>query len=83
MMEIVAPLGIQTVTAQFRLVNHPHVVQIAFGYNMDPASEHCSLAVDRLAQFLKDVPGTEIVDAVDGVQPKCINMVFGDPVQGV
>ena len=76
MVEIVVPLGIQAVAAGFRGIDHPHVVQIAFGDNVDPPPECLALPVDSLGQFLKNMPGAEVVDAVDGVEPQGVNMVF-------
>ena len=35
MVKIIVPLGIQAVAAGFRATYHPHVVQIAFGNNID------------------------------------------------
>ena len=60
-----------------------NIVEIALGSEPGLTLKAPRLFLECLRQFVEDVASAEIVDAVDGVQPKRVDVIFGEPVQRV
>ncbi|OPY69912.1 MAG: hypothetical protein A4E62_01704 [Syntrophorhabdus sp. PtaU1.Bin002] len=82
-MEVVIPLGIETISAHLSRIDDPHIVQIALRDHVDISPQSRALTVDRFAQFLEKVVGAEVEDAMNGIDSQGINMKLCDPVEGV
>jgi hypothetical protein len=83
MVEVVVPLGVEPVAAELRRRDGAHVVEGAFGDDLYGPDEFPRLPVDRFGQLLENVPGPEIEDPVDGIDPQSVHVVLRHPVEGV
>ena len=68
MVEIVAPLRVESVTSRLRRIEQAHVVQIALGNDVHAAAEPPGLFVGRLLDLPQDVPRAAVIDRVDRVE---------------
>ena len=83
MVKIVIPLHIEAVASSGWRMDDTHVVQIAFSDHPNSPTQFLCLLLNSLPDVVQDVSGTEIEDAVDGVDSKTIHMIFRHPVEGV
>jgi hypothetical protein len=83
MVEIIVPLSIQSVSSLPWRLKDSNIVQIAFGDHHEVAAQLLCLAVNRVAQLMEDMPGTEIEDPVHGIEAEAIDMVLYHPVKGI
>ena len=83
MMKVVVPLGVKSVTTDGAGIDDADVFEIALGNDPGLALQALSLVMERFRQFVENMAGPEIVDAVDGIQAKSVDVILGEPVQGV
>jgi hypothetical protein len=81
--QIVIPLGIQSIASFLGRIDDPDVVKIAFGDHPNRTTQFLYLLVNGFPDFVQDVLGTKIEDAMDGVDSKTIDMIFRHPVKGI
>ena len=60
-----------------------NIIQIALGDQPGSTIQPAGLSLESFRQFVEDVTGAEVVDAVDGVEAKRVDVIFGQPVQRV
>ena len=81
--EVVRPVGVETVSAHFPSPHPARVVGVDFRDHECAPAQGVALRVDRLADLLRDVHRTQIHDPVGGVEPKPVQVILGDPVDRV
>ena len=69
MMNVIAPLGIESEAAQLPGTNHPRIVQVAFGNENQVPSKLGLQFVDFRRQLFKHVQGRQVDDRMNGIQP--------------
>src|ERR1700756_2257910 len=83
MMEIVVPLGMQTVAVRLARQHKSRVIQVAFGDEVHLASgllgEGLHLTPEQFEKWL----GVAVYDSVDGIQAESINMELLEPIEGI
>ena len=82
-MKVVVPLRIQAVASHRAGINDAYVFEIALRDHPGLALKPACLILKCLPQFLQDVTGAEVVDAVYGIQAKRIHVVFSKPIEGI
>ena len=82
-MKVVVPLGVKSVATDGARIDDADIFEIALGNDPGLALQTLSLVMERFRQFVENVAGPEIVDAVDGIQAKGVDVIFGEPVQGI
>ena len=82
-MEVVVPLCVESISALLGRRDHPRIVEGAFGDHEDLSPQSSGLNVHGLGEFPEDVVGAEIVDPVDRVQSKPVDMVLGHPIERI
>src|SRR3989337_2665343 len=83
MMEVVIPLGIQAIAAYLPGIDDPDIVQIALRNHIDFSAQHFRLSVHRFPEFFQEVSRAEIEYPMDRIDPKGIDMILRDPVEGI
>ena len=76
MMEVVVPLPVEPVPPLVKGVDQPDVVQVTLRNDMDLPAETLRLTVDLRGQFLQNMPGAEIEDTVNCVDPQRVQMIL-------
>src|SRR5215510_10243279 len=82
-MEIVAPLRVESPSPPTNIGDDSVVIEVTFGNDQDGPPQCSGLSMNSLTQLLHYVGRASVKDAVDRIQPQHINMVLGNPVQGV
>ncbi len=83
MVKIVVPLGVDGIAPGGTRIDNAHVFKIAFGNQPRFTPQTLCLGVKGFRKFLQDVARAEVVDAMDGVEPEGVHVIFGQPVQGI
>ncbi len=78
-MEVVAPLAIQAVTAPLGREQQARIVEVALGDDGERAAAARGHLVGRLLHGPQDVAGAEVVDGVDRIQPQAIEVKLLQP----
>ena len=60
-----------------------NIVEIAFGDDPCLAPELRGLFVKAIAKLGENVAGAEVENPVDGVQPKRVDVILGEPIERV
>ena len=82
-MEIVVPLGIQSISTKLLRANEPGVVQVTFGYDIDPAIQPLGLLVHSGGQFLQKMTCRKIENPVNRIEAQSIHAKFRYPIEGI
>ena len=83
MVKVVVPLRVERVAALGARINDANIFEVALGDQPSLAIQQLRLTLKGVRKFVEDVAGAEVVNAMDGVQAKRVNVVFGKPVQSV
>ena len=83
MVKIIAPLGIDSVAADLRRIDHPWIVQIALGDEPCLAPKQPRLLMKGRRHLAEYVSRAEVEDLVNRVEPQRVDVVFGQPVQSI
>src|SRR5579864_1282169 len=83
MMEVIAPLRVESVAAMSSIEEQPRVVQIAFCNELDGPPQLLRELVGRFLEFCQEMLGAEIEDAVDSIQAQGIKVVVFEPIQRI
>ena len=67
--EIVAPLSIQSITTGGWGTHDARIIEIAFGDEMERPALALSAICGGLGQFRQNMPGAEVVNGVNRIQP--------------
>src|SRR4030042_2046843 len=67
MVEIVTPLSIQAIASFGWRINDTHIIEVAFSDHPNMTTQFLCLLVNGFPDVAQDVLGTEIEDAMDGV----------------
>src|SRR5215469_7478123 len=81
MMEIVAPLRIQTIATRLLRQDEPRVVQVTLGNQVEWPFELLRLSLRCLFQLLKKRNGGKIANGMDGVQAQAIQVKIPLPIK--
>src|SRR5258708_2565029 len=79
-MEVVAPLGVEAVSAVRRVGDDAGVVQVALGDQVEWTIQSLGQVIDRGFQLRQEMAGAEIEDAVDGVQTEGVKVKVLQPI---
>ena len=83
MVKIVVPLRVERVAALGAWVDDADIFEVALGDQPGLALEPVRLIAESIRQFVENVTSAEVVDAMDGVQAKRVDVIFSKPIQGV
>src|ERR1700730_16983065 len=83
MVEVVVPLGVDPVTTNSRRINHPWIIQVALGNEPGLAPERARLALKSFGHSAKHMIRAEVVNPVNRVEPKRVDMILSQPVQRI
>src|SRR5258707_915101 len=83
MVKVIVPLRIESVSAQLRWPNDPGVVERALRDDIGAPIERRAFFVDGAAKLLHKVQGRVIENRMDGIETKRIDVVVGNPFEGV
>src|SRR5712692_3444604 len=82
-MKIIAPLCVEPPSSRADIGDDPAVVEITLGNDQDGPPQRSGLGVHSLTQFLQYMRRAGVTDAMDRIQAQGIDMILGDPVQGI
>ena len=82
-MEIVVPLGVQSITTELWRAHEPDVVQITLGNDIDPAIKPLGLLVHRRGQFLQKMEGGKVENPVNRIEAQGIQAKFRYPIKRI
>ena len=80
-MKILAPHAIQSPSSIHNTLNGADPLRFAFGHEDDRSV--AGGPSRRLGQFRHDMDGARVMECVDRVQPKAVQMKFLDPITSV
>ena len=83
MMEIVMPLGIERKATCGAGIDYPDIVEIALCDDPSLTPQEPCLSVEGFGEFVEDVMGTEVVNAMNGIQANGVDVIFGEPVKSI
>src|SRR5262245_52791020 len=83
MVKIVVPLAVESVSAYGRRIDDFRIVQGAFGNHDNLPVQRLGLRVNRRSDLLQNMVGAEVVDPVNRIESKGIDMVFGHPIESI
>src|SRR5262249_10669467 len=83
MMKIVRPLGVHTVPSEFRPLDDPDIVQVAFGDEIKLPSDFSRKVIRMFGQLLEEGFGAHVQDGMDRIEPEGIDVVLLKPVDRV
>src|SRR3954463_16655838 len=83
MMEVIAPLGVQTKPARLAPSDHARIIQVALGDQQLRATEAPFQTSNLLSQLLQEGERAPIDQGVDRVEPQGIEVKALQPVQRV
>src|SRR5215472_4296774 len=81
--EVIAPLSIDTIAAMGRIVKKAGVVQIAFGNQVKLAPDPLGELRGGIFEFSEEMTGAEVEDSVNSVESQCIEVELLEPVHGI
>ena len=81
MMEIISPHAIQAVAACIAWSNEPNFITLILG-DENHRAWRCHLT-HPFREFHQDMRGTVVTQVMGGIQPKSIDVVLADPVDGI
>ncbi len=82
-MKVIGPLRVHRITALLDGTEQPRIVQVALGDHLDEAAELERRAFHAFRERLGEMHRAEVVDAVNGVEPKRIHVELAHPVARV
>src|SRR4030095_5818673 len=83
MVKVIVPLCINSIASMTVWDENPNIIEITFRDDMNrPLQDFCR-SMDSHREFSDDMVGTEIINAMNGIQTQTVNMVFNEPIEGI
>ena len=79
MVDVIAPLSIETIAAHLRRANDPRIVQVALGDKNKMPPEMCFQINNFGRQLFQKRNGRSVDDCVHGIQAQSVDVIVAEP----
>src|ERR1700722_3996063 len=83
MMEINAPMGVDSVNTPLSISKEARIVHFPLRDQVERATKSSGQVSDRRLEFCQEMTGAKVKDSVDSIQAKGVEVVVFEPIQGV
>src|SRR5690606_1984581 len=83
MVEVIQPLGVETIPANFFVLNDAWRIQVAFRNHKQWFADLLRICFHLLVDLLQEMDGAVIKNSMDSVQPEPVDVVMLKPMEGI